>query len=135
MRALRKEPQHRYNSIEQLASDVRRYLAREPVQARQGNWLYYSQRFIRRHAFGVTAARRSSVFIIAFAIAMSDADAADRRGTRSRQSRKVRLAQKRLDLHAEIVREVHAAGERTAEEVVKARELLERGRPPNPRRT
>ena len=71
MRALRKEPQHRYNSIEQLASDVRRFLTREPVQARQGNWLYYSQRFIRRHAFGVAAGAAFIVFIIAFAIAMS----------------------------------------------------------------
>jgi eukaryotic-like serine/threonine-protein kinase len=71
MRALRKEPQHRYNSIEQLASDVRRYLTREPVQARQGNWFYYSQRFVRRHAFGVTAGAAFVVFITAFAIAMS----------------------------------------------------------------
>ena len=71
MRALRKEPQHRYNSIEQLAADVRRYLTREPVQARQGNWLYYSQRFVRRHAFGVTAGAAFLVFIIAFAVAMS----------------------------------------------------------------
>jgi tetratricopeptide (TPR) repeat protein len=71
MRALRKEPQHRYNSIEQLASDLRRYLTREPVHARQGNWLYYSQRFIRRHAFGVTASAAFVVFIFAFAIAMS----------------------------------------------------------------
>jgi serine/threonine protein kinase len=71
MRALRKEPQHRYNSIEQFAADVRRYLSREPVQARQGNWVYYSQRFIRRHAFGVTAGAAFIVFIIAFAIAMS----------------------------------------------------------------
>jgi eukaryotic-like serine/threonine-protein kinase len=71
MRALRKEPQHRYNSIEQLASDIRRFLTREPVQARQGNWLYYSQRFIRRHAFGVSAGAAFIVFIIAFAVAMS----------------------------------------------------------------
>jgi tetratricopeptide (TPR) repeat protein len=71
MRALRKEPQHRYNSIEQFASDVRRFLSREPVQARQGNWVYYSQRFIRRHAFGVTAGAAFIVFIIAFAITMS----------------------------------------------------------------
>ncbi len=27
----------------------------EPVVARQGNWLYYSQRFVSRHAFGVSA--------------------------------------------------------------------------------
>jgi serine/threonine protein kinase len=67
MRALRKEPQHRYASIEQLASDVRRYLTREPVQARQGNWLYYSQRFIRRHAFGVTAGAGFVIFLAVFA--------------------------------------------------------------------
>jgi serine/threonine protein kinase/tetratricopeptide (TPR) repeat protein len=68
MRALRKEPQHRYNSIEQLASDIRRFLTREPVQARQGNWLYYSQRFIRRHAFGVSAGAAFFVFLVAFAM-------------------------------------------------------------------
>ena len=55
MRAMRKEPEHRYRSIEQLTADVRRYLSQEPVLARQGNWLYYSQRFVRRHAFGVAA--------------------------------------------------------------------------------
>jgi eukaryotic-like serine/threonine-protein kinase len=71
MRALRKEPQHRYGSIEQLAADVRRYLSREPVSARQGNWLYYSQRFVRRHAFGVSAGSAFVIFIIAFGIAMS----------------------------------------------------------------
>jgi tetratricopeptide (TPR) repeat protein len=71
MRALRKEPQHRYGSVEQLAADVRRYLSREPVVARQGNWLYYSQRFVRRHTFGVTAGGLFILVIIGFAIAMS----------------------------------------------------------------
>jgi eukaryotic-like serine/threonine-protein kinase len=71
MRALRKEPQHRYGSVEQLAADVRRHLTQEPVHARQGTWFYYSQRFIRRHAFGVAAAGAFAVFIIAFAVAMS----------------------------------------------------------------
>lgn len=71
MRALRKEPQHRYGSVEQFTDDVRRYLSREPVLARQGNWLYYSQRFIRRNALGVSAGATFVIFIIAFAIAMS----------------------------------------------------------------
>lgn len=71
MRALRKEPQHRYGSVEQFVADVRRYLTREPVHARQGTWFYYSQRFIRRHAFGVSAAGAFVVFVTAFAIAMS----------------------------------------------------------------
>lgn len=71
MRALRKEAQHRYSSVEQLAADIRRYLNREPVQARQGNWVYYSNRFVRRHAFGVSAGAAFAVFLAAFAIAMS----------------------------------------------------------------
>ncbi len=71
MRALRKEAQHRYGSVEQLAADIRRYLTREPVQARQGNWVYYSTRFVRRHAFGVSAGAAFAVFLSAFSIAMS----------------------------------------------------------------
>lgn len=71
MRALRKEPQHRYGSIEQFTADIRRYLTREPVQARQGNWLYYSQRFVRRHAFGVSVTTAFVAFVLAFAVIMS----------------------------------------------------------------
>jgi serine/threonine protein kinase len=71
MRALRKEPQHRYGSIEQLTADIRRFLAREPVQARQGNWVYYSQRFARRHALGVSASATFVAMILGFAITMS----------------------------------------------------------------
>lgn len=71
MRALRKEPQHRYTSVEQFAADVRRHLASEPVQARQGNWVYYSQRFIRRHSFGVAVGASFVAIGVAFMIAMS----------------------------------------------------------------
>ena len=71
MRALRKDPQDRYGSVEQFAADVRRYLASEPVAARQGNWGYYSKRFMRRYAFGATAGAMFLAAGIAFAIAMS----------------------------------------------------------------
>ncbi|MET0497543.1 MAG: tetratricopeptide repeat protein [Steroidobacteraceae bacterium] len=71
MRSMRKEPEHRYPSIEQLTADIRRYIGQEPVLARQGNWLYYSQRFMRRHAFGVAAGFTFVTVIIAFAIAMT----------------------------------------------------------------
>jgi len=71
MRALRKEPQHRYSSVEQLTTDIRRYLLREPVSARQGNWLYYSRRFVHRHAYGVAAGATFIALIISFAVAMS----------------------------------------------------------------
>ena len=71
MRALRKEPELRYSSVERLVADIRHHLANEPVQARQGNWLYYSQRFVRRHLAAVGAGAGFVVFVIAVAIVMS----------------------------------------------------------------
>ncbi len=71
LRALRKEAQHRYSSVEQFAADVLRHLESKPVQARQGNWLYYTQRFTRRHTAGVAASVGLLAFIIGVAIVMS----------------------------------------------------------------
>jgi serine/threonine protein kinase len=71
MRALRKEPQHRYSSVERLVADIRHYLEDEPVQARQGNWVYYSQRFVRRHTTAVVASAGFLVFLTAVAVVMS----------------------------------------------------------------
>jgi tetratricopeptide (TPR) repeat protein len=71
MRALRKEPDRRYSSVERLVADIRHYLANEPVQARQGNWFYYSQRFVRRHTAGVAAGVAFLGFVIAVAVVMS----------------------------------------------------------------
>lgn len=53
--ALRKEPEHRYASVEQLAADLERYRQRRPVLARSGNWRYRTGRFARRHAWALAA--------------------------------------------------------------------------------
>ena len=71
MRALRKEPQHRYSSVERLVADIRHYLENEPVQARQGNWVYYTQRFVRRHTTAVVASVGFLIFLTAVAVVMS----------------------------------------------------------------
>jgi eukaryotic-like serine/threonine-protein kinase len=71
MRALRKEPQHRYSSVERFVADIRHYLENEPVQARQGNWVYYSQRFVRRHTAAVIASVGFLIFLTGVAIVMS----------------------------------------------------------------
>ncbi len=71
MRALRKEPDKRYRSVEHLADDIQRYLNREPVHARQGNWIYYTQRFARRNAVAVGAATMFILFLATFGIVMS----------------------------------------------------------------
>jgi serine/threonine protein kinase len=56
LKALRKEAQRRYSSVEQLSEDVRRHMERLPVQARKGSWNYRAGKFLRRHKIGMTAA-------------------------------------------------------------------------------
>ncbi|MDY6947668.1 MAG: tetratricopeptide repeat protein [Pseudomonadota bacterium] len=71
MRALRKEPQLRYSSVEQLTGDIRRYLNNEPVSARQGNWVYYTNRFVRRNRLAVAASASFVMFLIGVSAVMS----------------------------------------------------------------
>ncbi len=56
MMALRKEPQRRYASAEQLADDIRRHLRGRPVRARPDTMSYRTAKFIKRHKVGVAAA-------------------------------------------------------------------------------
>lgn len=49
MKALEKEPQRRYDSAKALAEDLRRYLAGEPIEAKQANIFYKLQRLAIKH--------------------------------------------------------------------------------------
>ena len=51
--ALRKEPQRRYGSAQQLSEDLRRHLDGHPVLARQDAFGYRTGKFLRRHRWGV----------------------------------------------------------------------------------
>jgi len=53
--ALRKDPESRYASVEQLAQDIGRHLDGLPVVARRGSWKYRATKFVRRHRVGVAA--------------------------------------------------------------------------------
>jgi eukaryotic-like serine/threonine-protein kinase len=55
LKALRKEPQRRYVSVEQLAEDIRRHLEGLPVQAAPDSLGYRANKFVQRHAVGVAA--------------------------------------------------------------------------------
>ncbi len=55
LKAIRKEPQRRYGSVEQFGEDIRRHLDGLPVTARQGSWNYRARKFIKRHKAGVAA--------------------------------------------------------------------------------
>jgi non-specific serine/threonine protein kinase/serine/threonine-protein kinase len=61
LKALKKEPERRYESVEQFSEDVRRYLAELPVSARADTLSYRASKFVRRNRVGVVAA--SLVFL------------------------------------------------------------------------
>ena len=64
--ALRKEPERRYSSVEQLSEDIRRHLEGRPVTARQDTLSYRAGKFIRRHKAGVFVAASIVMLLIAF---------------------------------------------------------------------
>jgi eukaryotic-like serine/threonine-protein kinase len=55
LKALRKEPQRRYASAEQLAEDIHRHLEGLPVQAAPDSLAYRADKFVQRHKVGVAA--------------------------------------------------------------------------------
>ena len=65
MKALRRRPEDRYDSVTALAEDVRRYLASRVVLARSGSGLYAAGRFIRRNRWAVAAASAAVVVLLA----------------------------------------------------------------------
>lgn len=76
-KAMAAEPSQRYASAAQLADDVRRYLAHEPVQARGGGVGYRARRFVQRHTGGVALATLALLgVLVAASIALYQAQVA-----------------------------------------------------------
>lgn len=78
--ALRKEPERRYRSVEQLSEDLSRHLSRRPVIARADTLGYRAGKFMRRNRTAIVAA---AAVVIALAggmvMAMVQAGRAERR--------------------------------------------------------
>jgi len=66
LKALRKEPERRYASVEQMSEDVRRHLAGLPVMARPDTLAYRTAKFARRHRLGVAMAMVAALGAAAF---------------------------------------------------------------------
>ena len=65
--AMRKDPERRYSSAEQLAADLERHLGGKPVLASKDTWLYRTRKFIGRHKISVAASSAAIVTLAAFA--------------------------------------------------------------------
>jgi non-specific serine/threonine protein kinase/serine/threonine-protein kinase len=55
LKAMQKEPQRRYRSVEQLSEDVQRYLDGRPVTAQPDTLIYRTRKFVARHKTSVLA--------------------------------------------------------------------------------
>src|SRR5690606_26785272 len=66
--AMRKEPQRRYASAQQLAADLDRPLHDQPVLARADAWHYLFGKFIKRHVAAVTVSAAFVLMLAGFAI-------------------------------------------------------------------
>ena len=93
MKSLEKDRTRRYGSPAELAADLRRYLADEPVEATPPSATYRMRKFVRRHRIGVTAAATLVVLLIAFGASIS-LQAARIARERDRANREAETAQR-----------------------------------------
>ena len=126
--ALRKEPEHRYASVEQLRADVEAYLDGRPVRAQKSTVRYRTFKLLRRHRTLVAAAAIVLITLVA-GIVSTTREARIARAERARAERRFndvrRLANAFLfDVHDSIQ---HLAGSTPArEQIVKhARQYLD----------
>lgn len=122
MRAMHKEPERRYPSVEEMASDIRRHLQHLPISARPDTAAYRARKYARRNqgllvaclvaglaivtgaVFAVKAASRAELHIgLAREFALLDSD-------RSPSSRD---ANRFLNLYRQLALDAAARGQRT----------------------
>ena len=71
MQALRKEPERRYATAAELAADLRRHLAHQPVLARGDSPAYLAGRFVRRHRAVTAAAALALLALVGGSVAVA----------------------------------------------------------------
>jgi eukaryotic-like serine/threonine-protein kinase len=66
--AMHRDPERRYRTVDALARDVERFLAREPVEARGDSVLYRLDRFVRRHPKPLTAVAAGVMMLLGLSV-------------------------------------------------------------------
>ena len=103
--ALRKEPQRRYGTVEQLAADLRNFLAGLPISARRGSLAYRLGKYARRHKVEIAAGALVLLALVGgLFFALREASIAqEQRRVAQRHFDSVRkLANRLFDFHDEI---------------------------------
>jgi serine/threonine-protein kinase len=119
--ALRKEPERRYGSAQQLLEDVERYRTGRPVTARADTVGYRVQKFLRRNRAGVATAAGVTALVIALVVFYTGQLARERDRARL-EAEKARSVADFLTGLFEVADPSESRGE-----TITARELLQRG--------
>ncbi len=108
LKALRKEPQRRYSTVEQFSDDIQRYVDGRPVLARSGARLYRARKFIRRNRWAVALV--TTVFLALSTIALVTSN----QSRRLDRERKAALDAKQIAQENNVRAEAEANRTRTA---------------------
>ncbi len=71
MKALRKDPERRFQSVEQFSEDLRRHLEGRPIRSRPDTFMYRTGKFIRRNVWGVATALVLVILLAGLAATMA----------------------------------------------------------------
>ncbi|MEE8525103.1 MAG: tetratricopeptide repeat protein, partial [Thermoanaerobaculia bacterium] len=130
--ALRKEPDRRYASAEQLSDDLGRHLDGRPVLARGDSLTYRGGKFLRRNPFAVAATAALALAILGFGLLMAvqrDQIAGERDRAEAQRQRAEIEHRRAEQVTAFLVDLFEGSDPYSREEatMLSARELLDRG--------
>ncbi len=135
LEALRKAPEGRYPSAEQLAADVRRYLDGLPVAARRGRWLYRAGKTVKRRPGAVLAVALVAASSVGSTVLWRQAEAERRQVEVERQRTVVERAaavreQERAERVSDFLKDLFQAADPDAQQggQLPVREALDAGR-------
>ncbi|HEX6861580.1 MAG TPA: serine/threonine-protein kinase, partial [Thermoanaerobaculia bacterium] len=123
-KALHKEPERRYSSVEQMAGDLESHLSGRPVSARPDTFFYRTGKFLGRHRLASAAAAAFGLFLAGFLAVLL----LQRRELLENQRRLV-AQRDRAEAVSGLLAGVFSTPDptRSRGETVTARELLDRG--------
>jgi eukaryotic-like serine/threonine-protein kinase len=132
LQALRKEPERRYRTVQELSDEIERYLKSEPVRARKASPLYRGRKFLLRNrwASGVVALLLLGNFATLGSLALARFESESARREAERAAEVARREQRRAEQVTSFLLDTFDASSplRTAGEVESVAELLGRFR-------
>ena len=127
-KALRKEPEARYGSVEALVEDLRRFQQGRPVLARRGSLGYVASKWIRRYWLPLAAAVAIVVLSVVYAYSANQLrlEAEEQRARAEAGEESARVALKRSEEVVDFTQSLVRKGD-LKEEQMSVLELFQRG--------